>query len=52
MAVDLETPAALTEGASLDQLNTQLDLTRQRVTAGASDDLLAELRQNALQAQR
>lgn len=47
-AVDLEAPAALAEDASLDQLNAQLDLIRQRVTTDASDDLLAELRQSAL----
>ena len=40
------------EDASLDQLNAQLDLIRQRVTTDASDDLLAELRQSALQVQR
>ncbi|HFH2954158.1 TPA: DUF3772 domain-containing protein, partial [Pseudomonas aeruginosa] len=51
-AVDLEAPPALAEDASLDQLNAQLDLIRQRVTADASDDLLAELRQSALQVQR
>ncbi|MGV8377984.1 DUF3772 domain-containing protein, partial [Pseudomonas aeruginosa] len=44
--------AALAEDASLDQLNAQLDRIRQRVTADASDDLLAELRQSALQVQR
>ncbi|MDV6792667.1 DUF3772 domain-containing protein, partial [Pseudomonas aeruginosa] len=36
----------------LSQLSAQLDLIRQSVTADTSDDLLAELRQSALQVQR
>ncbi|MBA1204604.1 mechanosensitive ion channel family protein [Pseudomonas capeferrum] len=42
----------LAEDASLDQLNDRLDLIRQGVTSNANDDLLAQLRQAALQVQR
>ena len=42
----------LADSATLDQLNDQLDLIRQRVTVSANDDLLATLRQAALQVQK
>ncbi|EIK96214.1 mechanosensitive ion channel family protein [Pseudomonas sp. M47T1] len=56
-AVQAATPPAgpvptLADGATLDNLNDQLDLIRQRVTASANDDLLASLRQAALQVQK
>ncbi|WP_296247373.1 DUF3772 domain-containing protein [Pseudomonas sp. UBA4194] len=44
-------PAA-EDTATPDQLNDQLDQIRQKVSAGANDDLLASLRQAALQVQR
>ena len=43
---------ALAEDATLDQLSDRLDLIRQGVTSNANDDLLAQLRQGALQVQR
>ncbi|MGY4493868.1 DUF3772 domain-containing protein [Pseudomonas sp. TE3610] len=52
------TPAAagplptLADGATLDALNDQLDLIRQRVTVSANDDLLSTLRQAAQQVQK
>ncbi|WP_045882996.1 DUF3772 domain-containing protein [Pseudomonas chlororaphis] len=42
----------LAEGADLDQLNDRLELIRQSVSANANDDLLADLRQAALQVQK
>ena len=42
----------LTETASLDDLNNQLDLIRQKVSVSANDDLLSSLRQAALQVQK
>ncbi|MDR2305725.1 MAG: DUF3772 domain-containing protein [Paucimonas sp.] len=42
----------LDEDASLEQLSAHLDQIRQGVTANANDDLLAQLRQSALQVQR
>ncbi|WP_296265950.1 DUF3772 domain-containing protein [Pseudomonas sp. UBA6562] len=42
----------LDENANLDQLNARLDQIRQGVTSNANDDLLAQLRQAALQVQR
>ena len=45
----LSTPA---DGATLEELNNQLDLIRQKVTVSANDDLLSTLRQAALQVQK
>ena len=42
----------LDENASLDELSERLDQIRQGVTSNANDDLLAQLRQSALQVQR
>jgi len=42
----------LADSASLDELNDQLDLIRQRVTGNANDDVLASLRQAAQQVQK
>jgi len=42
----------LAEDATLEQLSDRLDLIRQGVTSNANDDLLAQLRQGALQVQR
>ncbi|MDH0303157.1 MULTISPECIES: DUF3772 domain-containing protein [unclassified Pseudomonas] len=42
----------LDENASLDALSERLDQIRQGVTGDANDDLLAQLRQSALQVQR
>ncbi|MDH0650079.1 DUF3772 domain-containing protein [Pseudomonas sp. GD03858] len=42
----------LDENASLDTLSERLDQIRQGVTGDANDDLLAQLRQSALQVQR
>lgn len=41
----------LAEDASVQDLNDQLDLIRQKVTGSANDDLLSTLRQAALQVQ-
>ncbi|WP_455925210.1 DUF3772 domain-containing protein [Pseudomonas putida] len=57
-AAQAATPAATTplpalaDGATLDALNDQLDLIRQRVTVSANDDLLSTLRQAAQQVQK
>ncbi|MEE1888231.1 DUF3772 domain-containing protein [Pseudomonas carassii] len=42
----------LDENASLEELSERLDQIRQGVTSNANDDLLAQLRQSALQVQR
>ncbi|WP_416424072.1 DUF3772 domain-containing protein [Pseudomonas sp. App30] len=42
----------LADGATLETLNDQLDLIRQRVTGSANDDQLSTLRQAALQVQK
>lgn len=42
----------LAEDASVQDLNDQLDLIRQKVTGSANDDLLSTLRQAALQVQK
>ncbi len=42
----------LADGATVDALNDQLDLIRQRVTVSANDDLLSTLRQAAQQVQK
>lgn len=42
----------MADGASLDELSEQLDLIRQKVSVSANDDLLASLRQAALQVQK
>ncbi|MGE7955681.1 DUF3772 domain-containing protein [Pseudomonas sp. NPDC089530] len=42
----------LAEGATLEQLNDRLALIRQSVSANPNDDLLADLRQAALQVQK
>jgi small-conductance mechanosensitive channel len=42
----------LDENAGLEELSERLDQIRQGVTSNANDDLLAQLRQSALQVQR
>ena len=49
---DASTSVTPADAATLGELNDQLDMIRQKVSAGANDDLLSNLRQAALQVQK
>ena len=51
-AADAATAPLPEEGATLEQLNDQLDSIRQKVSVKANDDLLSSLRQAALEVQK